>query len=210
MPVLRHLAVFLLLLTSLPAQQTRLWTDASGRSFEGQYITADLDLVKIRRESDGKVYKIPLSSLGEADRNWVYHELGFEPLKIDGREYGGAFAGKIDALWGEKNGQVTIIVQRWDIRFRCGDQEGRGLRGVCFELAADKDGWSTGIRTRIHPVDQYIRYGDPIVLENLSFMMPIKDWDKDNVWFVATYFNDGGGVNFDHPDTFPFTGKPRR
>lgn len=210
--MLRYLCLFLLIACSLLplfGGPTRNWTDRDGREFVGQYITADIQQVKIRSDRDGKVYTIPLSVLGSADRDWVYHEIGFQPLQMDGREYGGAFAGKVDALWREENGQVTIIVREWRIRFRCGDQEGRRLDSVCFTLAADKDGWSTGILTRKHPVDQYVRYGDPIVLEDLIFMMHIKEWDKDDIWFVATYNNGGGGVNFDHPATFPFTGEPR-
>ncbi|WP_309399918.1 hypothetical protein [Cerasicoccus maritimus] len=49
----------------------REWTDRQGRSFRGELYEVDEARVKVRRESDFRVFELQLEQLSDADQKWI-------------------------------------------------------------------------------------------------------------------------------------------
>ncbi|MEM9481234.1 MAG: hypothetical protein AAGA58_16400 [Verrucomicrobiota bacterium] len=67
---MRFLVTFFLL-GAVCFSQARTWQSEDGRQLEADYISLKDDEVRVRRDSDGQIFHIPLQSLSEADRKWV-------------------------------------------------------------------------------------------------------------------------------------------
>jgi hypothetical protein len=64
-------AAALILYTVGRAVQARTWTDRKGRQLEAQFITSKDGNVTIKRQSDGKQFTVPLTSLSDSDQEFV-------------------------------------------------------------------------------------------------------------------------------------------
>lgn len=59
----------------------REWTNVEGQKLEAEYLSQDGDIVKIRRGSDFRIFKIPISSLSKEDQV-LLEELKFNTIEI--------------------------------------------------------------------------------------------------------------------------------
>lgn len=64
-------ALLLATLASTALAEMRDWTDQQGRSFRGELYSTEGDAVKVRRESDFRVFDIRIDQLSEADQLWL-------------------------------------------------------------------------------------------------------------------------------------------
>ncbi len=67
---MKYLALLFLPLCVL-AGENRTWTDTAGRSFSGGLISVQDGTASIRRESDQRIFDVPLDTLSEADRTYI-------------------------------------------------------------------------------------------------------------------------------------------
>ncbi|MGC4016841.1 MAG: SHD1 domain-containing protein [Luteolibacter sp.] len=71
MRLLRHLPLLSLLpVLALADEPVRKWTDATGRSFEGSYVSATDAKVTIKR-ADGKVFEVERTRLSKEDQDYL-------------------------------------------------------------------------------------------------------------------------------------------
>lgn len=49
----------------------RTWTDRQGRTVEAEFIGLEAGMVKIKRDSDGRLFEFPLDKLSDADQKYV-------------------------------------------------------------------------------------------------------------------------------------------
>ncbi|MGC4016870.1 MAG: hypothetical protein QM755_20500 [Luteolibacter sp.] len=68
--MLRSLLLFLFV-TARAEESPRQWTDSSGRSFEGSYVSTTAEKVSIRRSGDGKVFEVERAKLSQPDRDYI-------------------------------------------------------------------------------------------------------------------------------------------
>lgn len=54
----------------------RTWTDRRGRTLEAEFVSFDNGLVTIRRDSDNKLFEVPLATLSDADQDFVRAHAG--------------------------------------------------------------------------------------------------------------------------------------
>jgi hypothetical protein len=58
-----------------PAEEPRTWTDVNGRTMEATYGSASQNnTVTVRRTSDNKKFELPLNTLSQEDRDFVYNK----------------------------------------------------------------------------------------------------------------------------------------
>lgn len=60
---------------------SRTWTDSSGRQIDAEYVKATKYQVTIRRNSDGRVFTIPVTTLSEQDQKYINVRLQVEEAK---------------------------------------------------------------------------------------------------------------------------------
>jgi len=80
-------------------ESPRQWTDSSGRSFEGSYVSATPEKVTIRRATDGKVFEVARDKLSSNDLEYVasLSKRGGPPRRENGPpEFGPR--GRMDAM----------------------------------------------------------------------------------------------------------------
>ena len=136
------------------------------------------------------------------------------PLHIDHINDGGAFRGIVDARYYRDGDTLHVDVKEWVIRFGCNDQPGRDLDAIYFVLGDHKKGkyWATDITSNRHEMNRYIRRDNDIVLENLTFTLPLhKHQDLHEAWLVASYENTASGttgMNYGHPENYLFSERP--
>lgn len=59
--------------------KARVWTNRSGKTVEAEFVSISGDTVRIKRESDGKLFDVPLDTLTDADQAYAR---GQEPVAI--------------------------------------------------------------------------------------------------------------------------------
>lgn len=70
--------LLILLLVKLNARE---WVNAEGQKLEAEYLSQDSETVKIRRESDFRIFEIPISTLSKQDQDFL-KELKFNTIEI--------------------------------------------------------------------------------------------------------------------------------
>ncbi|WP_309385842.1 hypothetical protein [Cerasicoccus frondis] len=72
MPSRSLLITALLCLSAFVARgEMREWIDRQGRSFRGELYEVDEAMVKVRRESDFRIFELQLNQLSDADQQWI-------------------------------------------------------------------------------------------------------------------------------------------
>ncbi|WP_309379960.1 hypothetical protein [Cerasicoccus frondis] len=217
--MIRYLLFTLSTLLCWNALCARTWTDAQGRTFDGEYISADVDEVRVRRGVDGMVFRLPIAQLSQQDQDFVYEKLGLHWLKIDSMKGKGAFRGVIDAYWVAHEDRITITVRTWSVRFPGGQHSDETLVAVYFAFAAYRYGhWTTVEESERVKLDLRNHTGELLMLKDLNFTLDLNDPQRkgyalDELCLVANYIGDDNGQEFfnsDYADTYAFSGKPRK
>ncbi|ADE53310.1 hypothetical protein [Coraliomargarita akajimensis] len=191
---------------------SRTWTDALGRSFEGFFVSTDLDTVEVNKA--GRTYAIELEILSDEDRDYVFAQLGYQKATM-GTLSGGAFAGKIEYYWKLKRDRVLVHVYSWEIRFKCHDQPGRQLSSISFTIGniEGRKYWGTTMSSEPYEVDDYIRRDSNLVIKNRSFEIELEDRRDTEFLFLAAVYESGGertGFNYDLSETYLISGEKVR
>jgi len=202
---MRSAIILIIFCCSLLCLQARTWTDQQGRSFEGQMIDGDIDTVRIRRDADQQTFDLALDRLSKEDQKYVYQQLKIRPIKENNYSSTFATTGAVEGYWRDEGDRITIVVDEWEVRFKCKDEKGRELDELYFSIAKKTEkGWTKAVESNRHRVGKFIREGKPLKLEDLEFTIELDELDRQGVnredaWIVAVYQNERGRC-YDHFD----------
>ena len=78
-PLYYPFLVIILLTSFLPAvekrQESRTWTDRTGRELDATFLGASDGMIEIKRSSDGQVFKLPLKNFSDLDQDYVRSQM---------------------------------------------------------------------------------------------------------------------------------------